>query len=329
MSFLALLFAFLIEQARPLAPHNWVHRSLQAWIQWVSRTLDAGELRLAWLTWSLVVVLPAGVAMVVHWVLLWVFGWPVAMLWTMAILYVSLGFRQFSHHFTDIREALDAGDERLAREYLAEWQQVSVGALPRYELIRHVLEHSVLSAHRHVFGVLAWFTVLAALGLGPAGAVVYRMGEWVSRLWWTSSKQSKNWVSESLQAVAKEAWYLIDWLPARMTAVAFAVVGNFEEVIDCWRNHAQRFPDDNDGVVLAATAGALNVRLGGEALKAHGLQETDAAHDDHDAGAKDSESTPGRPPERAHLSSMVGLVWRSVVMWMVLLALLTLARLLG
>ena len=98
------------------------------------------------------------------------------------------------------------------------------------------------------------------------------------------------------------------------------MVGNFEEAIDCWRNHAQRFPDDNDGVVLAATAGALNVRLGGEALRAeHAL----------DARDQDSESTPGRAPEMAHLPSVVGLVWRSVVLWMVLLALLTLARLLG
>jgi adenosylcobinamide-phosphate synthase len=41
------------------------------------------------------------------------------------------------------------------------------------------------------------------------------------------------------------------------------------------------------------------------------------------------EPTAGREPEVAHLRSMVGLVWRAVVMWMVLLALLTLARLLG
>jgi adenosylcobinamide-phosphate synthase len=42
-----------------------------------------------------------------------------------------------------------------------------------------------------------------------------------------------------------------------------------------------------------------------------------------------TQSTPGREPEVAHLRSIVGLVWRSVVLWMVLLALLTLARLLG
>jgi adenosylcobinamide-phosphate synthase len=41
------------------------------------------------------------------------------------------------------------------------------------------------------------------------------------------------------------------------------------------------------------------------------------------------ESASGQTPELAHLAVIVGLVWRTVVMWMVLLALLTLARLLG
>jgi len=318
MSFLALLLALLIEQARPLVRGNWVHVSVRGWVTWISQTLDAGHPRLAWTTWSLAVGLPAVMATLVHWFLMAVFGWPIAMIWGVAVLYATLGFRQFSHHFTDIRDALDVGDERLARELLADWQHVEVGSLPRSELIRHVIEHSVLSAHRHVFGVLTWFSILAALGLGPAGAVIYRMSEMVARAWKASDQPVKGWVSDTLQLAAKEAWRRVDWLPARLTAVAFAVVGNFEEAIDCWRHYAQQFPDDNDGVVLSATAGALNVRLGGEALQ----QSPEESH-------LDSESTPGRLPEMAHLPSVVGLVWRSVVLWMVLLALLTMARLLG
>ncbi len=318
MSFLSLLLALLIEQARPLARGNWVHATIRAWVNWLSQTLDAGHPRLAWATWCLAVGLPAAAAMIVHWVLIGIFGWPVAMIWSVAVLYVTLGFRQFSHHFTDIRDALDVGDERLARELFAQWQHVEVSTLPRSEFLRHVIEHSVLSAHQHVFGVLTWFSVLAALGLGPAGAVIYRMSQMVSRAWQAAPKATKGWVSDTLQNTAHQAWRRIDWLPARLTAVAFAVMGNFEEAIDCWRTHAQRFPDDNDGVVLAATAGALNVRLGGEAL-----------HATEEASSQDSESTPGRAPEMAHLPSVVGLIWRSVVLWMVLLALLTLARLLG
>ena len=122
---------------------------------------------------------------------------------------------------------------------------------------------------------------------------------------------------------------MIDWLPARLTALSFAVVGSFEEAIEGWRFHAQRFPNDNDGVVLAATAGAINVRLGGEALKARSEPTAVQQGLEIDAELGDSDSTPGIAPEVGHLRSVVGLVWRSVVVWMLLLALLTLARLLG
>ena len=111
------------------------------------------------------------------------------------------------------------------------------------------------------------------------------------------------------------------------------MVGSFEEAIDCWRNYAQRFPNDNDGVILAATSGAVNVRLGGEALQARfrtrSLSQRPAGESVADGRPPDTDSTPGREPELGHLRSVVGLVWRSVVLWMVLLALLTLARLLG
>jgi adenosylcobinamide-phosphate synthase len=252
------------------------------------------------------------------------------MVWSVGVLYLALGFRQFSHYFTDIRDALEEGDEQQAREALAHWKQVEVGTLPRQELLRHVIEFSVLSAHRHVFGVMACFSVFAALGFGPAGAVVYRMSEWVARFWAHALHADNKFVSLALQTCAKKAWHLVDWLPSRMTAVAFGVVGNFEDAIDCWRNYAQRFSDDNDGVVIAATSGALNVQLGGAALPPSGVDTSDAVmQEGASSDGQDSESTPGRTPERSHLASVVGLVWRSVVLWMVLLALLTLARLIG
>jgi cobalamin biosynthesis protein CobD/CbiB len=47
-------------------------------------------------------------------------------------------------------------------------------------VLRHVIEHALLAAHRHVFGVFFWFVLLSALGLGPAGAVLYRMAEFAA-----------------------------------------------------------------------------------------------------------------------------------------------------
>ena len=339
MSFFAVLFALILEQARPLARGNWVHASFLAWSRWARHSLDAGKLRHGWITWVFAVLIPTVLTVLIHW-LLWQVNVLLAFVWSVAVLYVTLGFRQFSHYFTDIRDALDDGDEVTARELLAQWRQVDASELPRSEIVRHVIEYSVLAAHRHVFGVLGWFSVLAAFGLGPAGAVLYRMSEFVARYWSYKNKLAGEGASVALQQVATRAWGIIDFVPARLTSLGFAVVGSFEDAIDAWRNYSQRFPASapmatpsrNDGLILAATSGAVNVRLGGEALKAVvsplGSPDFEAAGLDVD-DALITESTPGREPELAHLRSVVGLVWRSVVLWMVLLALLTLARLLG
>jgi len=306
MSFISILIALLLEQARPLSQANLVHNSIRIWVRWVLRNLDAGKSHHGWLAWCVAVVLPALLACAVHWILVWSLGWAVAMVWSIAILYSTLGFRQFSHHFTEIRDALDAGDEDLARQLLARWMHIDASALPRAEVVQHVIEHSVLSAHRYVFGVLAWYTLLAALGLGPAGAVVYRIGEYLSSYVNRPERPTSQANSPAMKVNAKMAWDAMDWLPARITALSFAFVGSFEEAVDGWRQHELNFPGDSDGVILAATSGAVNVKLG--PLERAGT---------------------GQVPQPSHLRAVVGLVWRTVVMWMVFLALISLARLLS
>jgi adenosylcobinamide-phosphate synthase len=172
-----------------------------------------------------------------------------------------------------------------------------------------------------VFGVFFWYAALSIIGLGPVGAVIYRLTEMAQRRWQEPSADG-SFPSEVLRSVAARAWQAIDWLPSRMTALGFAIVGSFEDAMDGWRHHAQNFPQDNDGVILAATAGAINIRLGGIALQpaAEGVTPPENA---------DSSSTPGRVASVAHFAQVVGLVWRTVIMWLVLVALLTMANLVG
>jgi adenosylcobinamide-phosphate synthase len=322
MSFFAILLALVLEQARPLSPVNWLYTTVAHWVAWVARTFDAGVRHQAWITWGITVIGPALLTMAVHWLLEFGLGWVFAVVWNVALLYVTLGFRQFSHHFTAIREALEDGNETKARELLAEWQQVQVGNIPRSEIVRHVIEYSMIAAHRHVFGVFFWYAILSIIGLGPVGAVVYRLTELAQRRWQEPTEEGSV-VSEALQSVSARAWQAMDWLPSRMTALGFAIVGSFEDAMDGWRNHAQNFPNDNDGVILAATAGAINIRLGGAPLQAPTDDDTESKDT---AGAS---STPGRTPEVAHFAQVVGLVWRTVIMWLVLVALLTMANLVG
>ncbi len=327
MSFFAVLFALLIEQAKPLPRENPVHHALVAWVGWTGRTFDAGKRRHAWVVWSVGVLLPSLLVCALWW---GVNQWSrLAGLGLMVVLlYLTLGFRQFSHFFTDIREALTRGDETQARRLLTEWRHLDASELPRTDLLRHVIEHSLLAAHRHVFGVFFWFVLLAAFGLGPAGAVFYRMAEFASRYWGYRHRALDAPANEGLLAVAQRAFNRIDHVPARLTAFGFAVVGNFEEAVAGWRRDAALWQHANEGIILAAAAGAVGMQLGGTA--APGVtpdrSKTFASGVEADHASAEG-STPGMPPQLGHLQSVVGLVWRSVLLWLLLLALLSVAAL--
>jgi adenosylcobinamide-phosphate synthase len=329
MNFFAVLFALLIEQLKPLPQGNIVHDALTGWMRWTGRNFDAGRDHHAWVVWCVTVLLPALLVFAVYAAIARI-SLAAALVWNVAVLYLTLGFRQFSHYFTDIRAALQRGDETEARRLLSEWRHLDASELPRTELLRHMIEHSLLAAHRHVFGVFFWFVLLSTIGLGPAGAVLYRMAEYASRYWAFKSRAIDAPLNERLMQLSQQLFNLLDHVPARMTAFGFAVVGNFEEAINCWRRDAGLWRYPNEGIILAAAAGAVGVQLGGSA--APGVtpdrSKTFEAGASPDAVGAEG-STPGLPPELAHLRSIVGLVWRSVVLWMLLLALLSLANLVG
>ncbi|HEX5683589.1 MAG TPA: CobD/CbiB family protein [Ideonella sp.] len=329
MSFFAVLFALLIEQVKPLPRDNWVHDTLADWVGWTGRNFDAGKPQHARVVWFVTVIVPALLAWGIHFGIAH-FSVIAALVFDVAIVYLTLGFRQFSHYFTDIREALERGDEDQARRLLAEWRHLDASELPRTELLRHVLEHALLAAHRHVFGVFFCYVVLAALGLGPAGAVAYRMAEFASRYWAFKSRSLGVAVNENLKDLSQRAFSVIDHVPARLTAFGFAVVGNFEEAVAGWRRDAELWKHANEGIILAAAAGAVGVQLGGGAAPGVTPDRSKTFVQGGDAEAAEAAgSTPGIPPQLGHLSSVVGLVWRSVVLWMLLLALMKLANLLG
>jgi adenosylcobinamide-phosphate synthase len=325
MTLFAIVLALLLEQARPLNTQTPVYEGVRAWTRWVSRMLDAGQQPYAWVTWLVAVLVPA----VLAWLLYAAFHAISVVLgfaWMVGVLYLTLGFRQFSFHFTNVRVALESGDERGAREALREWTQDDTQDLSKDGVLRQTLTQGVLSAHRHVFGVVVCFVLLAGLGLGPAGAVVYRLAQHVVRRW---QDDAHNGPSPALKAVAQRAWCVLDWLPSRITGMAFAVVGHFEEAVANWRQESGQPGCSNDSVLLAAAAGAMNVRLAPAELDAAPTPTQEPQVVDMAVGGDASQPDVGVAAQGlklAHLSTLVGLVWRSVVLVLVLLLLGTLAR---
>jgi cobalamin biosynthesis protein CobD/CbiB len=301
LSVLAIIAALVIEQWRPLGERKSLQGTLAAWATWLEQSFNGGERKHGTTAWLVAVLPPALLALAIH-VLLYTVHPVLALIFNIAVLYLTLGFRQFSHYFTDIQLAIKSGDIDRARTLLDQWRGASGVVRTREEVIRLSIEEALIASHRHVFGVLLWYLILP----GPTGAIVYRLAAYFAWRW----KELGGFGD-----FANRVFHVLDWPAVRLTAAAFAVVGDFEDAVYCWRTQARGWLDPNSGIVLAAGAGAMGVRLGMP------VQEVDGMQPRPELGV-------GDPAEGPFLDSTVGLLWRALVVWVFALLILTVARLL-
>lgn len=301
MSVLAIMAALALEQWRPLDHARTVQAWLAAWGGWLEQAFNAGQRRHGMIAW-LVGVLPAAAAGILVHQLLASVHFLLALAFNVAVLYFTLGFRQFSHHFTEIQLAVKSGDVERARQLLEEWRGASGVVRTREEVIRLSIEEALVASHRHVFGVLLWYVLLP----GPSGAILYRLAAFLQQRWKTLG---------AFGGFADRAFQLLEWPAVRLTAASFAVVGDFEDAVYCWRTQARTWMEQSSGVVLSAGAGAMGVRLGMPVQEVEGMQPR-------------PELGVGEPADGPFLDSTVGLVWRALVVWLFVLAVVTAARLL-
>jgi cobalamin biosynthesis protein CobD/CbiB len=301
MSVLAIIAALLLEQWRPLDNRASLQHVLATWARWLEQAFNGGERRHGTIAWLVAVVPPVLLSILIHKLLLSLHV-LLAAAFHIAVLYFTLGFRQFSHHFTELQLAVKSGDIERARVLLEEWRGASGVVRTREEVIRLAIEEALISSQRHVFGVIFWYVLLP----GPSGAILYRLAAYLCQRWKELGGFGR---------FAERAFHLIEWPAVRLTAASFAVVGDFEDSIYCWRTQARTWPDPNEGVILAAGAGAMGVRLGMPVQEVEGMQPR-------------PEIGVGEPADGPFLDSTVGLVWRALVVWVFVLFLVSVARLL-
>jgi cobalamin biosynthesis protein CobD/CbiB len=298
MSVLAIMAALALEQWRPLDHGSTVHAWLSAWAGRLEQAFNGGERRHGRVAWLVAVLPPVAAGILIH-ELLASMHFVLAAAFNVAVLYFTLGFRQFSHHFTEIQLAVKSGDVERARQLLEEWRGV---VRTREEVIRLSIEEALVASHRHVFGVLLWYVLLP----GPSGAILYRLAAFLQQRWKDLGGFGR---------FSGRAFQLLEWPAVRLTAASFAVVGDFEDAVYCWRTQARTWMEAGSGVVLAAGAGAMGVRLGMPVQEVEGMQPR-------------PELGVGEPADGPFLDSTVGLVWRALVVWIFVLVLVTVARLL-
>jgi adenosylcobinamide-phosphate synthase len=302
MSFFILTAALLLAHYRPLPPSFGVLRWHGPYARLLERSLNDGRARHGVIAWVLCALLPALILAVAYWMLKH-FALSLAAPLGMLTLYFLLDFRGFG--ITAEAIAADLKNENLAgaRAGVSLTTGLNVESCGVPEISRVTIEHTLIRAHYDLFAPIFWFVLL-----GPGGTLLYRLSQ--------SARQAWNGPESDFTRAAHRIFYWLDWLPSRFTAISFAVVGDFEDALFCWRTQAAQWKDEAAGIMLASGAGALGVRLG-EPLPLNGMLEYRPELGLGDAADAD------------YIMSTVGLIWRALVLMLALMLLMTFANWLG
>lgn len=239
MKLIAILLALALEKwGGHLRPRGLVKRLstvLAAWAQRLGRSAD-GPLGL-----FLVVMLPSILLGTLYQLIVWL-SEPLAVLVGAALLFASLGGHCLVENIESIGAMLERGDQEGARllgnEVLAQPLD-SDGD----QLTAEIAEGLLVEANEQLYGVLFWFILL-----GPAGALLFRLSGALRRV----VPRDGELVAWSLQF-----HWLLAWVPARLSALGYALAGSFGHATEHWSGHWQGATDSNRATLISSGMGAL------------------------------------------------------------------------
>ncbi|MBS0346287.1 MAG: CobD/CbiB family protein [Proteobacteria bacterium] len=308
MTLFSLIAALLLEQLRPLPVERLVKAPLGVFARFLEDRFNDGEARHGAVAWWVAIAIACFSSALVYFVL-WHIHPVLAFAFNVIVLYLTMGFRQVSHFFTDIQLALRMGELPRARRLIAEWRGRNHDGASSSEVARLAIEEALVAAHRNVFAVAFWFILLP----GPSGAVFYRLAHFFNETW-GNRDQSDDF--GDFGEFSRKIFAILDWVPVRLTAIAFSIVGDFEDGVYCWRAQASQWKDKASGILLASGGGALGVRLGMP------IHESGEVMERPEMGVGDE-------ADADFMQSTIGLVWRTLVLLFLMLALLGVAGWVG
>lgn len=281
MTLIALLIGLIIER---LATQIFHWRRMR----WLDRIIDKGfVLAERFANWPalipvllIVIVLMVPVAAVTVALVDRLFGFPQLLL-AVVVLFFSLGPNDIGEDVNEYCKALEDGDEERIKQTA---KALAEGDVPDDVMERiHCVEAAVcVQANNRLFAVIFWFVLLGPLG--PLGAWTYRVTDLVRRraVFCTARDQENSETSQRVHdaAVTLHGW--LAWIPARLTAIGYAVAGHFDAALAAWRSPAEAtstISEGSENLLARVGVGALALDDdAGEELTERGVRGATAAN---------------------------------------------------
>lgn len=185
-------------------------------------------------------------------------GWagltPVGPLVDLGLLFLALGGGSLASHARAVARPLEVGEIHRARKKVAQLVSRDAEHLDASGVATAAVESTLENGNDAVFAPIFWYLLL-----GGTGVVLYRLANTLDALWGYRTLRFRDfgWAAARLDDG-------LNWAPARLTALTYALLGHTRTALRCWRSQGRAWPSPNAGIVMAAGAGALGFRIGGD-----------------------------------------------------------------
>ena len=225
-------------------------------------------------------------------------------LFSVAVLYLCVDLYRLGAVAHSIATALENGDVAHAAAHLKELTGKDTIETTEAGVAHATVEAILKQGNKLVVAPIFWFLVL-----GPFGAMLQRLASVLDRLWahTTARFAEFGWAAARLDD-------LLCWIPARITAISYAIMGSFEDALHCWRRQAGMWSGLSSGPLLASGMGALHL---------------DTCEDGEKDAYGNMAIDPASLPDAADVRRAVALVWRVMLFWLVVGLLMAGAHLAG
>jgi adenosylcobinamide-phosphate synthase len=217
-------------------------------------------------------------------------GWLVDIL----VLYFALGLKSLAQHALPVAQALRLGNLDEARRRVGYLVSRRTSELDACGVARAGTESVLENGADAVFASLFWFAVL-----GAPGVLLHRLSNTLDAMWGYRNERFERfgWAAAKIDDV-------LNYVPARLVVLTYALLGRTATALRCWRRQAPQWDSPNAGPVMAAGAGALQVQLGGAAIY-HGVEE------------QRPQLGEGAPAQARDIERALNLVYFGVLLWLV------------
>jgi len=225
-------------------------------------------------------------------------------LFSVAVLYLCVDLYRLGAVAQAVAAALENGDVAHAAARLKDLTGKDTVETTEAGVAHATVEAILKQGNKLVMAPIFWFLVL-----GPLGAMLQRLASVLDRLWAhrTARFAEFGWAAARLDD-------LLCWIPARITAISYAIMGSFEDALHCWRRQAGMWSGLSSGPLLASGLGALHL---------------DTCEDGEKDAYGNMAIDPATLPDAGDVRRAVALVWRVMLFWLVVGLLMAGAHLAG